>query len=283
MSIAIVTDSTSDLTAEEYESLRIHMVPLSIEVDGVLYKDQREISSEAFYDAMIAAENLPKTSQPAPLDFMELYKSLEANGCTHIFSFHIAGTLSGTVESALMAAQEVSVPVTVVDSCGTTVSLALLLKEVCALRDAGKSAEEIHAAAQKTIAQTKTYLVPLELDNLLKGGRLSEAEVTQANVLNIKPIFTFTETGTLAAHSKAKGMSGAVKQCVKDITARTEEAGVQRIRFCHVRNEEAVEQIRTLLAKEGIDVVDEGVGPCGATIATHVGIGAFCVACAPVK
>ena len=100
MGFAVVVDSTIDMSAEEYQALNITMVPLNILVGGSEFKDQVEISSEEFYQRMSEAEQLPKTAQPAPYDFAQAYEHLAKEGYDGIVSLHIAGVLSGTVESA---------------------------------------------------------------------------------------------------------------------------------------------------------------------------------------
>ena len=102
-------------------------------------------------------------------------------------------------------------------------------------------------------------------------------------MLNIKPIFTFSETGVLVAFGKAKGMRGVIKRYVQNAQKRTEEQGKQRIRFCHVANEQGVEDLRSALNEAGVEYVDEGSSPCGATVATHLGLGALGISFAPAE
>ncbi len=279
MSFAIVVDSTADLTVEEYRNNRVAMVPLTIEVGGGEYKDQTEITSEEFYDRMVAASELPKTAAPAPYDFVQTYNRLADEGYDHIISLHIASVLSGTVESARLAASQVDVPVTVLDTAGATVSLALLALKACEMRDAGISAEEAVEALSRYIKDFKVVIACDTLENLLKGGRLSADQVKNASLLNIKPEFTFDERGVLIAYDKAKGMNGVIKNYTKEIKKRTEELGVQEVRFCHTRNLGAVEELRSQLKEAGIEYIDKGQATCGATAAAHLGLGAVGIAC----
>lgn len=281
MGFAIVVDSTFDMTAEEYRGLGITMVPLNITVGGSEFKDQVDISSEEFYQRMNEAEELPKTAQPSPYDFVQEYKRLAEEGADGIISLHIAGVLSGTVESARLAAVDAPVDVRVIDTAAASAQAGLIVQKACALRDAGASLDEAEEALNGFIPKSQFMVACDTLENLLKGGRLSADQVKNANVLNIKPIFTFNEIGALTPISKAKGMRGVVKQYVSHAQERTEEQGKQRIRFCHVGNEQGVADIKEALARAGVDYVDAGTCPCGATVATHLGMGALGVAFAP--
>ena len=247
------------------------------------FKDQVEISSEEFYKRMGEATELPKTAQPAPFDFVRAYERLAQEGYEGIVSLHIAGVLSGTIESARAAADQVAIDVRVIDSACCTAQAALQVKQLCALRDAGATLDEAQAAIEKLVPKTQFLVACDTLENLLKGGRLSADQVKNASLLNIKPIFTFNETGVLVAFGKAKGMRGVIKQYVQNAQKRTEEQGKQRIRFCHVANEQGVEDLRSALNEAGVEYVDEGSSPCGATVATHLGLGALGISFAPAE
>lgn len=283
MSFGIVTDSTCDWDAHEYQARKVQMVPLSIKIDDDIVLDVAQISAEEFYDRMQAAKHLPMSSQPTPAAFDAAYQALEQGGCDQIISIHIAGVLSGTVNAASLAAAHADVPVSVVDAKTTTAGLGLLVQRLCDLRDAGATAEEALAETGALIPQNRFYLAVDNLENLLKGGRLSEDQAMQATLLNIKPELTFDERGALEAYGKGKGMKGVVKDFAKAVQERTEQTGRQRVRFLSTRNEEAVESLKEALAQAGVDYVDCGTCKCGATIATHVGIGAVGLACIPER
>lgn len=277
MGFAIVVDSTCDFTGDEYRSLDVTMVPLSILIDEVVYKDQVEISSEEFFERMDASENLPQSSQPTPLDFQKVYESLAEKGYDGILSVHIAGVLSGTIESARIAAQQVDIDVRTVDAvaAGATASMAIAVQEACEMRDAGASLDEAQAEVEKMCAHACFLVAPETLENLLKGGRLSADQVKTSSLLNIKPIFSFNEKGVLFAFGKAKGMRGVIKMFVEELQKQTQESGIQRVRFCYAGNEKVVEELKQALAEAEVSYIDCGTCPCGATITTHLGTGAL--------
>lgn len=277
MGFAVVVDSTCDFTEDEYRSLDVTMVPLSVLLDGEVFKDQIDISSEEFYKRMAAAENLPQSSQPTPYDFQQAFEKLADQGYDGILSLHIAGVLSGTVESARAAANEVSIDVRVLDAAaaGATAGLGLVVQKACEMRDAGATLDEAEETVKAMFAEALLLVAPDTLDNLLKGGRLSADQVKTASMLNIKPIFAFNEMGALNAFGKAKGMRGVVKTFAEELQKRTEERGIQRVRFLHADNEKAVEDLKQAIEKAGVSYIDRGTCLCGAIIATHLGSGAL--------
>lgn len=275
MSFAIVVDSTCDWNPAEYQDRQVTMVPLKVDIDGDVFYDQTEISSEEFYDRMNAAKDLPKTSQPAPYDFVQVYNDLAAQGYDHIVSIHIAEVLSGTSGSALIAADQVDVDVSVIDSCGATVSAGLVVQKACELRDAGVDFADAVAQIKEAVSKARFFVACDTLENLLRGGRLSAEQVDATNLLNIKPIFTFDDRGVFGPCDKAKGMKGVIKRYVEIIEEQTAQSGTLRIRFCHARNAEGVEKVKQALSEAGVDYIDEGTSKCGAIIATHLGMGAL--------
>ena len=275
MSLAIVVDSVADMNFDECERYGLVAVPLTVEVGGERFKDQYEISTEEFYDRMIAADDLPKSSQPAPTDFIEAYNKLADEGYENVLALHLAAVLSGTLESSNLGASQVKIPVAVVDSLNASAGQGLLAILASELREAGLSDEDIIERVQAARSQTRFFIACGTLENLLKNGRLSASEVEGATMLNIKPMMSFDENGVLRAIDKAKGMNGVIKKYVEKIAELTEEEGIQRIRFCHTRNEKGVAKLKKSLEEAGIEYLDYGTCQCGPTVATHLGMEAL--------
>ena len=126
----IVTDHGMDLTASQREGLELHLVPLQIELDGKTYKSGEDLTPEKFYGLLLNAEGMPTTSQPTPADFADLYRSLVKKD-PDILSVHMSAGLSGTYNSARLAAEMVpEANITLVDTktlscpCGWQVQAA---------------------------------------------------------------------------------------------------------------------------------------------------------------
>lgn len=275
MSFSILVDSTCDFSLDELKALNVRMVPLTITVGGGSYLDQLEITPAEFYERMAAAAELPKTAQPSPADFIKVYKEEIDKGAEGIMILCIAHVLSGTVGSARLAAGELDFPIKVIDSAGASAQCAVLVQDAVAMRDAGMSLDDAAAKIEERIPDSKFFIAPETLENLLKGGRLAQEDADNATKLNIKPIFSFDETGYLKPWSKARGMNGVRKALVAEVEKRTQELGRQRVRICHAGNEPEAEKLAQAFAESGIDYEDGGVSYCGATVGTHLGRGAL--------
>lgn len=275
MSFAIVVDSVADLSADECARYGIISVPLRVDIGDESFKDQVEISSEEFYDKMIASDTLPKSSQPSPSEFMEVFDTIAAEGYDDVIAIHLAAVLSGTSESSNLAAHQVDIPVEVIDSFNACSGQALLALLAVQMRDAGTSVEETIATLKNARGHARFFIACDTLDNLLAGGRLSAEEVDTATLLDIKPMMSFDERGVLRAIDKAKGMNGVIKKYVEALQGLTEAEGIQRVRFCHSRNEKGVEKLKKTLLEAGIEYIDCGTCSCGATVTTHLGMGAL--------
>lgn len=275
MGFAIVADTTCDLTPEEAKAHGIEMIPLNILLDGKEYRDGVDLTADEFFDLMETSDNLPKTAQPSPYDFAQLYQRLADEGAEAIVSLHICAPMSGTVEAAAMGAQQVDIPVEVIDSCGVTGYLGLLTLYTARLRDRGLTFAETVEKVKQAIPHIYFRDSPRTLDNLLKGGRLSPLNAKAASLLNIKPLLAFKEDGTLYSFGKVRGMKGVIKTFAKDIEELTAKRGKQYLRFCHTRNLEDLQKLKDQLAADGVEYVDMGTAPSGATVATHLGIGSI--------
>lgn len=282
MKIAIVTDSTCDWKFEEYAARNVEMVPLKIQVDGESFADQIEISTEQFYDRMIAAEELPTTSQPSPLDFAHVFERLAAEGYEGVVCLHIAASLSGTPQSAQIAANDAPIEVRVLDTRCTTAELGLLVDRACELRKSTASLDELCDSLVAFRDKERVVLVPEDLSNLVRGGRFSEEAAAQAGALNIRMLLTLDEAeGKVAPVGKAKGAKGVVKELAAYIERYAAEHGRTRLRFVHCRNAKLIEALLSALRDAAVDFESVSIDSCGATIATHLGMGAIGVAMAP--
>ena len=284
MKIAVVTDSTCDWAFDTYAERNVEMVPLKIQVDGESFADQIEISTEEFYDRMIASDNLPTTSQPSPLDFARVFERLAGQGYDGAVCLHIAAPLSGTPQSAQIAANDAPIDVRVLDTRCTTAELGLLVDRACELREQVESLDEMCDALVAFRDEERIVLVPEDLTNLVRGGRFPEEAAKQAGMLNIRMLLTLDEAeGKVVPVGKAKGSKGVVKEVSAYIQNYVAEHGPARLRVVHCRNAKLVEALLSALREAAVDFEVTSIDSCGATIATHLGMGAIGVAMAPAR
>ena len=244
--IIIVTDSTADLTEQEIQEFNIHVVPLNITIQEEHYLDGETITKEEFKNKMIASSELPMTAQPSIGRFVELYDELGKDG-SKIISIHLMNSISGTVNAARQAADITESTVTVVDSDFTSRSMGIIVREAAQAAKEGKSAEEVLAVIESTRQRTKLYLTVLNLDNLIKGGRISRVMGAFSNLLNIK-LFLEVINGKIEIVQKGRGLKSLQKkydEVFEEMKACPN--GIQEIGIMHAGlNEFNQSQINTL-------------------------------------
>jgi len=269
--IHIVTDSTADLTAQEISEYGLHVVPLSIQIGGDTYLDRVDLEPEAFLDLMKSSSELPKSSQPAPGVFKELYDELGNNG-DHIISIHMTGGMSGTVESARTAAELTESNVTVIDSRYISHALAFQVFEAANMAKAGHSVEEIVERVDEIRRNTKLYVVVDTLDNLVKGGRIGKGRALVGSFLKIKPIASLDD-GEYSPVAKARSHKQVVDYLVKDFVEWTKGKVVKGVGIAQANGQAMAEPLREKIKETGFaEIRYDFTTP---VISTHTGIGAI--------
>ncbi|MFJ7953581.1 DegV family protein [Lysinibacillus sp. NPDC096418] len=270
--IHIVTDSTCDLTKEEVEKHGIHIVPLTIQIDGKTYTDGVDLKPQSFLDLMKGSKELPKSSQPAPGKFKELYDELGKDG-DQVLSIHMTGGMSGTVESARQAAQMTDVDVTVVDSRFIAFGLAFQLREAIKMRDAGASVEEIVARLDEVRAGTHLYVIVDTLENLIKGGRIGKGTGFIGSLLNIKVIANL-EGGVYNPVTKVRSHKQVVNYLFKQFQADTDGKTVKAVGISHADGLTTMgNPLKALIEETGFKDVE--IAFTSPIISTHTGPGAI--------
>ena len=206
MSVKIIVDSTVDLTPDVRD--RVKAVPLSVRFGDQEFQDGVTITAEKFYEMLVKSEQLPTTSQPTPAAFEEVYAEATADG-SEVVVITIASKLSGTYQSATIAAEEYPGKVFVVDSRSAAIGSGVLAEYALLLADQGKGGEEILHELMEMRKKIRLYFMVDTLEYLHKGGRLNGAVAVVGGLLNIKPILHVDETGEIKMLSTARGMKKA--------------------------------------------------------------------------
>ncbi|KML01531.1 DegV family protein [Rossellomorea marisflavi] len=270
--IKIVTDSTADLSEDMIGDLDIHVVPLSIFIEGETYLDRVDLSPEMFLEKMKASDELPKSSQPSAGVFAELYDELGKDG-SKVISIHMTGGMSGTVRSAESAAEITETDVTVVDSRFISRGLGFQVIEAARLAKEGKGVEDILEAITEIREKTQLYVVVDTLENLVKGGRIGKGKAMIGSLLNIKPIASlaggeYTPVAKVRSHTQV--VKFLVQQFMEDVKGKT----IKGVGLCHADGLALAQNLKSKIAeKTGYDQFDIGVTT--PIISTHTGIGAI--------
>ena len=275
MNLAIVTDSTCDLTQAELESLKATRVPLYVRFKGGTHKDWLEISPKVIVEGVAAGADMPSTSQPSPQDFENAYKDAMAKGADTILCITISSELSGTFQSANLAKANLSVPITVFDSRAASVGLGDMVKKAAEMRDRGASFEHIIKALEHIRDTNKVFFTVETLNFLQKNGRIGRAQALLGGLLNIKPLLGLND-GRIEPIGRARGTKKAIKELVEQTQAFTaSHPGTLVISFIHIQDPAAAETMRQAIKDANISFKDQGIYEIGAVIASHVGPGTF--------
>ena len=199
--VHIITDSGSDVKGTVDENITI--VPLRITFGEEDYYDGVTLSHQQFYEKLIESDEFPKTSQVSPFEFENVFRAVQEAGDTAVV-ITLSQKLSGTYQSALMAAEGFGDIIKVVDSKSVSLGEGILVQYAAALRDAGQSAAEIAEKLEEKKQDICVIALLDTLEYLKKGGRLSKAAAFAGGLLSIKPVLSLAE-GEIVVLGKARG------------------------------------------------------------------------------
>lgn len=210
--IKIVTDSAVALTPEEIAQYDITVVPLTVQIDGIVYEDGVTIQRDEFLEKMTQSTALPQTSQPSIGKFQAAYDGIHKNyPDSEILSLHLSSGLSGTVHAAEQAAALTAAKITTFDTLNADRSEAFPVLAAAKMAQAGAPMADILAEAEKVRSESHTFLSFTSLDNMVAGGRLSKTSGIIGNLLNIKVGATVDATGSVEVLAKGRGMKAIAK------------------------------------------------------------------------
>ncbi len=230
--IRIVTDSNSQLPAALADRYDISVVPITVNVDGVEYREGVDLDADGFYALWADGQPEVSTSQPSPGAFVETYTSLIEAGATEILSVHVAESLSGTLNSARLAAEQVSVPVRLVDTGTMSFGISCCVWEAAEAVRSGASLEQAAVTAEKLAPAVGSVTILQALDFTRGQGRLVEALPDDADGI---PVLAMVDGGTevlgegrsidelsrlMVDKMTASGEPVRVALCIADVSAR---------------------------------------------------------------
>lgn len=269
--VKIIIDSTFCASREFVKEHDIEVVNLNILFDEQKIKEGFEDSWESFYSDLKKSKKFPKTSQPSPALYEDLFKkALETTD--EILVLTLSSSLSGTYNAARIAGESVAPDkIFVVDSMQCSQSAFLVLEETVRLRDSGLSGEELAKKCAELTPKACIEFVPETMEYLKRGGRISLVKALIASILKIKPILSF-KNNALSVAKKALGMGMALNEMVKAVPKTAKEIFV-----CCVDKSKFTEPLKEKVAKAfpSIKIRDGLINP---VVGAHVGPGAVGIA-----
>lgn len=279
MTVALVTDSTASLSAETAQGAHIDVVPLQVVIGADVFTEGVDVTPQMVSEAL--ANYVPvNTSRPTPAQFSAAYERAAEAGATEIVSVHLSLKMSGTFDSAVLAAKTSPVPVTCVDSTQVGIATGFATLRAAAIRDQGGDAEACAEAARQAGEGSFTLFYVDTLEFLKRGGRVGTAAALIGSALAVKPLLTMSG-GLISPLEKvrtsAKALARMETLLVEKSVAFDEgfDVGVQHLASPTVAQAVAG-HLAASFGRESIEVRE-----VGASIGAHVGPGMVGVCLTP--
>lgn len=274
----IATDTASDILESEAEEMNVRLAPFDISFGDEHCGRNTPEDLARFYELLTTCDEFPKTSQPTPESWLEIFQEAKDKG-EDVLAIALTSTLSGSLESARLAAQLCDYDrISVVDSKQAIISQRILVEYACRLRDEGMELAELTAAVEKFSERIQICGILDTLTYLQKGGRIPAPLAKMGNLLSIKPIVA-VEDGVLTAPAMARGTKAAKRAIWKRLTSAPLDPSWP-LYFVYADRRDLAESFRDeTLEKYGseLKISTENTRVCqiSGTIGAHLGPGCF--------
>ncbi|MBI2245598.1 MAG: DegV family protein [Nocardioides sp.] len=282
MPVVIVTDSTASLPPEVAAERGVRVVPLQVVIGATVYDEGADGATPELVAAALKDWLPVSTSRPGPAALLEVYEQAARDGATEVVSIHLSGQMSGTFESAQLAARDASIPVLPVDTRQVGVATGYAVLAAADVLDAGGDAEAAAEAARARAELSASLFYVDTLEYLRRGGRIGKAAALLGGALSVKPLLQI-EDGVVASLERVRTSARAL--------ARLEELAVQAagevpvdVCVAHLANPERAGQLAERLAhrlEANLEGREVWCGELGAVLGAHVGPGMIAVCVAP--
>ena len=277
MAIKIVTDSSCDLGINFIEENNIELIPLLLNLDGEILKDDlgKSLGYREFYEKLRAG-SMPSTSQINIYTFEEKFKELLDKGY-EILYIGLSSALSGTFNSANMARNNIleenpNAKIAVVDSISVSMGLGMLIKKAYEMINEGKMLEEIVQWIEENKSKVIHAILVDDLKHLKRGGRLSASSAAVGTILNIKPLLKLNNSGAVEATEKVKGKKKALKRLASIVKEKAINIENEILYIMHGDALEEAQYLKEIILQE-LNFKDVKVEYIGTVIGTHGGPG----------
>lgn len=281
--IALVTDSACDLPGELLDRYQVHVAPLRLNFGETPYLDKVTITPDQFYRLLDERPEFPKTAQPGPKDFEDLYARL-AGHYDSVLAIQLAGKLSGTFSNSQAAARRVAERtgkrITVIDSRTLSGSLGLIVLRAARLIEAGRTHDEVAGAVARLAPRARILVGVRTLKYMVRGGRVSPMAGVAAKALNLKPIVTLAESGESKIFGKAFSQRGLLRTILRRMGSEDRAGRVGDYCVLHAHDPEGARayaaETERVLGRGPAYIMD--ISPA---IGLNAGVGAVAVAFLP--
>jgi DegV family protein with EDD domain len=277
--IAVVTDSTASLHPDVAQSWSVVVVPLQLVVGDRTLDEDSQASAKTVTTALRKREPV-STSRPNPDVILAAYQQAAADGASEVVSVHLSSKLSGTYESAELAARRSPVPVRTVDTGQLGMGTGFAVLAAARAAAAGGDAESVEAAARACAEATRSLFYVDTLEHLRRGGRIGAAQALLGSVLSVKPLLTITE-GRVVPLDKARTSTRALQRLVElSVQAAHSTDGPVDVAVQHLASRQRAGEIAERL-RDRLQLDEVGISEVGGVLGAHVGPGMVAVVIAP--
>jgi DegV family protein with EDD domain len=281
VSVEIVTDSTASLPLDLVVSHRIRVVPLHVVLGGQQFSEGVDVTTAEVASALRKFTAV-STSRPSPQAFLDTYQAAAASGADAVVSVHISSDMSGTVESAALAASRSPIPVEVVDSRSLAMAMGYAVLSAAAAAQRGQDAKTVAAiASSRAKAATVIFYVDT-LEHLRRGGRIGAASALLGSALAIKPLLELSD-GHIKPIEKVRTSARALSRLEELALQAVDAAGDNGVDIAvhhldsQTRAADLVDRLRARVPPTTTVILVE----LGAVVGAHVGPGTIAVAVSP--
>ncbi|MDX6486790.1 MAG: fatty acid kinase fatty acid binding subunit [Gaiellaceae bacterium] len=268
---AIVLDSTADFPDAQERFPNWRVVPLYVNFGTESFKDGVDLTAEQFYERLTRSPELPTTSQPTPGDFLSVYEEL--GSYERILSVHLAAKLSGTLQSAGTAAQQLGDGrVRTIDSQSASVAVSMLALAMQRRLERGTTDEEIDALVERYTREHGLLFTVDTLEFLARGGRIGRAKAFAGQLMNVKPILSIRD-GEVLPVKRVRGNRKAFQEFVDALETQTRDEPGLRVGIAHAAAPERMIQIEKMVRDKRPQAEIEMETMLGAVIGAHAGPG----------
>lgn len=279
MKLAVITDSSVFLPENWERPDNLFVLDIPVTIDGASYVEGVNLTAIEFYKKMAASDNLPTTSQPSVAQLDELLTQLAKEDYTHVVGLFLSSGISGFWANIQYLIEEhTGLTIAFPDSKITSAPLGLMVANALSWAEAGMTFETIMERLQQQIDKTSAYIMVDDLNHLVKGGRLSNSSAILGNLLSIKPILYFDETGKIVVYEKVRTEKKAVKRLV-DVMIKLSEDGDYDVIIIHGNAAEKADALYQQLTADGLNNLS--IATFGSVIGTHLGEGAIALGVTP--
>jgi fatty acid kinase fatty acid binding subunit len=276
--VAVVTDSTASLPRAAVARYDIAVVPLQVVIGLTSYDEGTGVTAQTL-SAALSEQKPVSTSRPTPEVFLRAYEAAAAAGAESVVSIHLSAEVSGTYDSARLAAGEAPTPVEVVDSRQVGMGTGFAVLAAARAVRAGASAVEAASAARRCAHATTVLFYVDTLEHLRRGGRIGAAAALVGSVLAVKPLLK-VDNGRIIPLEKVRTSARALSR-MEDLAVEAVHGRRVDVAVHHVANPGPAQTLADRLRGRMATMADLVVSEVGAVIGAHVGPGTLAVVVAP--